>query len=137
MTAHMLESAHPARGRREPGNATPAAGRSVPATRLWRRWAPSAESAEHVSTCLAPFARVPGILPGIWGVMVTLGMAVALTLQALVIAGTHLRREGISVLRARMPSNHAVCPFVACCSFANLLFMIVLLTIVLWFLTIR
>src|SRR5207244_12146515 len=55
-----------------------------------RRWAPSAESAELVRTCPAPFARVPGILPGIWGAMVTLGMAVALALQALVISGDHL-----------------------------------------------
>jgi len=33
---------------------------------------------------------VPGILPGIWGAMVTLGIAVALALQFLVISGDHL-----------------------------------------------
>jgi len=43
-----------------------------------------------VSTCLTPFARVPGILPGMWGAMVTLGIVVALVLQFLVIAGAHL-----------------------------------------------
>ena len=90
VTAHMLGSAHPARGPRKQGNATPAADPLRPIARFWRTWAPSAESAEHVRTCLTPFARVPGIFPGIWGVMVTLGMAVALALQALVISGDHL-----------------------------------------------
>jgi len=33
---------------------------------------------------------MPGRIPGIWGAMVTLGMAVALALQALVISGDHL-----------------------------------------------
>jgi phosphatidylglycerol:prolipoprotein diacylglycerol transferase len=90
VTAHMLGSAHPARGPREHGNATSAAGPLPPAARFWRRWAPLAGSADPVRTCLAPFARVPGILPGIWGAMVTLGIAVALALQSLVIAGDHL-----------------------------------------------
>src|SRR2546421_2185442 len=90
VTARMLGSAHPARGSREPDNVTPVAGRSGPAARLWRSWAPSVGSAEPMRTCLAPFARVPGILPGIWGAMVTLGMIVALALQGLVISADHL-----------------------------------------------
>ena len=90
VTARMLGSAHPARGPREQGNATHAAGPLGPTARFWHRWAPSAESAEHVRTCLPPFARVPGIFPGIWGAMVTLGIAVALTVQSLVISGDHL-----------------------------------------------
>ncbi len=90
VTARMLESAHPARGPREQGNATLAAGPPGPAARFWRKWAPSAGSVEPVSTCLTPFARVPGILPGIWGAMVTLGIAVALALQGLVISVDHL-----------------------------------------------
>ncbi|GAC1663829.1 MAG: hypothetical protein PVS3B3_35560 [Ktedonobacteraceae bacterium] len=53
---------------------------------LWHKWAPIAGSPDPVSTCLLPFARVPGILLGIWGVMVILGIIVALTLQSLVIA---------------------------------------------------
>src|SRR6266571_6833352 len=85
----MLGSAHAARGPREQGNATSPTGPLHPAARLWRRWAPSAESAEPVRTCPTPFARVPGIFPGIWGAMVTLGIAVALALQSLVIAGDH------------------------------------------------
>ncbi len=90
ITARIQNSAHLARGPQEQGNAISAAGPLRPAARFWRRWAPSVESAEPVRTCLAPFARVPGIFPGIWGVMVTLGMAVALTLQSLVISADHL-----------------------------------------------
>ena len=89
-TARMLESASPTCVPRKQGSATPAAGPLRPATRFWHRWAPSAGSAELVRTCPTPFAWVPGILPGIWGAMVTLGMAVALALQALVISHDHL-----------------------------------------------
>src|SRR5579884_3892829 len=89
VTAHILAAAHPAHVQGEHENATPAAGRSGPVARLWRRWAPSVGSDEPVSTCLTPFAHVPGILPGIYGAMVTLGMAVALALQALVISRDH------------------------------------------------
>jgi phosphatidylglycerol---prolipoprotein diacylglyceryl transferase len=91
VTARMLGSAHPAHGPQEQGNTTPAAGPPGPLARFWRRWAPFAESAQHVSTCPIPFARVPGIFPGMWGAMVTLGMAVALALQFLVISADHLR----------------------------------------------
>jgi len=90
VTAQVLGSAHPAYGSREQGNATPATGPLPPLARLWRRWAPPAGSVEPVRTCLTPLAHVPGILPGIWGAMVTLGMVVALALQALVIAADHL-----------------------------------------------
>jgi phosphatidylglycerol:prolipoprotein diacylglycerol transferase len=90
VTARMLGSAYPAHRLREQGNTTPVAGPLGPIARFWRRWAPSAESAEHVRTCPTPFARVPGIFPGIWGAMVTLGIAVALALQFLVISGDHL-----------------------------------------------
>ena len=81
VTARMLGSAYPAHGPREQGNTTPVAGPPGPIARFWRRWAPSAESAEHVRTCPTPFARVPGIFPGIWGAMVTLGIAVALVIS--------------------------------------------------------
>jgi phosphatidylglycerol---prolipoprotein diacylglyceryl transferase len=91
VTARMLGSASPAHEPREQGNAAPMAGPLRPAARFWRRWAPSAESAQHVSTCPTPFARVPGIFPGIWGAMVTLGIAVALALQFLVISADPLR----------------------------------------------
>ena len=59
VTAHILESAHPARGPREQENVTPAAAPLRPAARLWGRWAPDASSDGPVSTCLTPFARDP------------------------------------------------------------------------------
>src|SRR5579859_5842200 len=90
VTARMLGSAYPAHGPQEQGKGTPAAGPPGPIARFWRRWAPSAESAEHVRTCPTPFARVPGIFPGMWGAMVTLGITVALALQFLVISAEHL-----------------------------------------------
>src|SRR5437764_2783327 len=95
VTARMLGSAYPAHGPREQGNTTPVAGSPGPIARFWRRWAPSAESAEHVRTCPTPFARVPGIFPGIWGAMVTLGIAVALALQFLVISGDPLAMDPV------------------------------------------
>ena len=89
VTAHQLQSAHPAHGRKQ-GNAAPAVGPLRPTARFWRRWAPDVGSDEPVKTCLAPFAHVPGILPGIWAALVTLGVAVALAFQSLVISGDHL-----------------------------------------------
>jgi len=90
VTAHQIQPAHPARGSREQGKEALAAGRSGPATQLWRRWAPSVGSSEPVRTCLLPFTHVPGILPGMWGALVVLGMVVALTIQSLLISSEHL-----------------------------------------------
>ena len=90
VTAQVQGSTHPAHGPREQANATTATGPLGPIARFWRKWAPSAESAEHVRTCPTPFARVPGIFPAIWGAMATLGIAVALALQYLVISLDHL-----------------------------------------------
>src|SRR5579859_4275631 len=56
VTARMQGSAQTARGPREQGNATPAAGSLRPAARLWRRWAPPVGSDKPVRTCLTPFA---------------------------------------------------------------------------------
>jgi phosphatidylglycerol---prolipoprotein diacylglyceryl transferase len=88
VTAYMLGSAHPAHGSPEQENASSEAGPLPPVARWWRKWAPDAQSVEPVRTCLAPLARVPGRMPGIWGAMVTLGMVVALALQALVISAS-------------------------------------------------
>jgi phosphatidylglycerol---prolipoprotein diacylglyceryl transferase len=90
VTASMLGSTYPARGPREQGNAIFEAGPLPPIVRLWRKWAPPAGSVEPVRTCLTPLAHVPGILPGIWGAMVTLGIIVALALQFVVISVDHL-----------------------------------------------
>jgi phosphatidylglycerol:prolipoprotein diacylglycerol transferase len=88
VTTRSLEAAHPAQKHKY---VPPMVEPDGPIIRFWRRWAPSAESAEAVKTCLAPFAHVPGIIPGMWAVMVTLGVALALTLQFLLISVNHLK----------------------------------------------
>jgi phosphatidylglycerol---prolipoprotein diacylglyceryl transferase len=90
VTAHILEADSPACRQRKQEHATPAAGPHGPIARFWRRWAPSVRLSEPVRTRLAPFVRVPGILPGVWAAMVMLGIAIALIIQALLIAGAHL-----------------------------------------------
>jgi phosphatidylglycerol:prolipoprotein diacylglycerol transferase len=87
VTAQALASAHGPRGQE---NAILTADPLPLPARWWRRWAPPVGPDEHMRTCLTPLAHVPGILPGIWGAMVTLGMIVALVLQAIVIAADHL-----------------------------------------------
>ena len=90
VTAQVQGAAHSANGPKQQKDATPVAAPRGPIARFWRTWAPSVEPDDHVKTCLTPLAHVPGIFPGIWGVMVVLGMVVALVLQAVVIAADHL-----------------------------------------------
>jgi phosphatidylglycerol---prolipoprotein diacylglyceryl transferase len=90
VTAHILKSAHHTHATREYGNEAIAASLLHPAARFWSRWVPSAGSSKLVRTCPTPVARVPGILPGIWGAMVTLSITIALALQFLVISDHHL-----------------------------------------------
>lgn len=63
---------------------------SGPLINFWRRWSPSAEAETLMQTCPTPLVHVPGLFPGIWGGMVGLGMIVALILQFVLIAVTHL-----------------------------------------------
>lgn len=89
VTAHVLEPRTRGR-RREPGSALPPDPSRSALVRVWRRWAPPPEMVGPVRTCPGPFARVPGVLPGVWGVLVAFGMVIALAIQALVIARDHL-----------------------------------------------
>ena len=57
-----------------------------PIARFWRRWAPSIEATTPHKTGFSPLARVPGILPGGWVVLVTVGIVLALTIQSLMMA---------------------------------------------------
>lgn len=91
VSAQIMGSAHTVHGLKRQESVTPAPGSLGPIVRLWRRWAPGASPDEQVRTCLLPFARVPGILPGVWGALATLGIMVALVLQALLIAALHLK----------------------------------------------
>lgn len=91
VTARLLGSPKSARGPLASGSSLPAAGPLPPALRWWSRRAPSVESVKTVQTRLLLFARVPGILPGIWAALVALGILLALVLQSLVIAIAHLK----------------------------------------------
>ena len=90
VTAHIVGSDHAARGTKGHEDGIPAAPSHYPIINIWRRWAPSVESAETVNTCLLPLGHVPGILPGIWGAMVGLGTVIAFILQALLISRDHV-----------------------------------------------
>lgn len=91
VTAQVLEPQGRGGRRRGQEMAPAAVAGSLPATAgRWRRWASATEPGTPVSTCLMPFARVPGILPGIWGVLVGLGIVVAMVIQVLVISRDHL-----------------------------------------------
>ena len=90
VTAHILNPAHTALKAHKRENGISTTRSPSPIARFWRGWAPSTEPDKPMSTCLTPFVRVPGIFPGIWAVMVTLGIAFALLLQFLVISRVHL-----------------------------------------------
>jgi len=60
-----------------------------PAAWSWRRWALSTGSAGTVKTrwaMLAPLARMPGVIPGIWPALGVLGALVALVTQVAILA---------------------------------------------------
>ncbi len=83
------------RKEREQAVATPVSASSQlpPLLRLWYHWGPAAGAPEHIAkpthTHLLPFARTPGILPGVWGVMVGLGVVAALITQSLALSHDH------------------------------------------------
>jgi phosphatidylglycerol:prolipoprotein diacylglycerol transferase len=93
VSAQVLEPARRVRGSGEQRNVTAAISPESPLVRLWRRWGWSVQAVEPatVNTVLYPFARVPGIIPGIWVALVTLGMIAALVTQSLVISHGHYR----------------------------------------------
>lgn len=90
VTARLLEPPRSGGRRREQEIDFPATGSLPLLVRIWRRWAPPVDSTIPARTCLTPLAHVPGVLPGVWGVFVALGMAIALAIQALVITSDHL-----------------------------------------------
>jgi len=60
-----------------------------PAAWSWRRWALSTGSAGTVKTrwaMLAPLARMPGVIPGVWPALGVLGALVALVTQVAILA---------------------------------------------------
>lgn len=89
VTAQELQSA-PAYKTRKSETAATVPVPSGPMMRFWHKWAPSVEVNEHVKTCSPALARVPGLFPGIWGALATLGIVIAVLLQFLIIARNHL-----------------------------------------------
>ena len=69
---------------------TPEPARLQRASWSWRRWQLQPGLPTPVHTCLAPLARAPGTLFGIWGVLAVAGIAVALGVQAHMISSLHL-----------------------------------------------
>lgn len=65
--------------------------------RLWQRWAPAADPRRPVRTCLLPLGRKPGVLPGMYTVLVAAGVLVALVAQAAVLGNEH-RSPGPSLV---------------------------------------
>jgi phosphatidylglycerol:prolipoprotein diacylglycerol transferase len=88
--ASVLEPARPRRGRQEPETTRPLDGSLNPLARLWLKWAPPVDPAIPVKTRLVAFIRVPGMIPSIWGLIVGLGIVVALVVQSLVLAHEHV-----------------------------------------------
>jgi phosphatidylglycerol---prolipoprotein diacylglyceryl transferase len=78
---------------------------------LWRRWIPGAgesyQTAEPIPTRLAPFIRIPGMLPLGWVTFVTAGMAVALATQYSLATRAHLAANSmfLTTLPARMAGS--------------------------------
>ncbi|MGH3736309.1 MAG: prolipoprotein diacylglyceryl transferase family protein [Micromonosporaceae bacterium] len=75
--------------------------RATPAAWSWRRWALSAGPATPVKTRLAALttiARSPAVLPGSFASLVLLGVLVALTLQALLVARANIDAGTVLVI---------------------------------------
>jgi phosphatidylglycerol:prolipoprotein diacylglycerol transferase len=95
----MLEVAAPAKRGRQPVERVRTLDDPYPSgilARLWRWWAPQAATNISLRTRREPFIHIPGVLPFIWVALVTVGFAVAVLEQALMLA--HLRLPSGSAL---------------------------------------
>jgi phosphatidylglycerol:prolipoprotein diacylglycerol transferase len=94
VAARILGQSRAERRRRD--RAGPAGGGAPPpasvhrAAWTWLRWRLTDAPAEPVGTCLAPFARVPGLIPGAWAATAFAGVILGLALQALLAARSGL-----------------------------------------------
>ena len=70
-----------------------------PAFSYWRRPETGAGSALPVKTALLPFARVPGVVPGAWPALVSLGVLLGVVIQVMLMARAGIDvRSGLAVL---------------------------------------
>jgi len=61
-----------------------------PAVWSWRQWSLHDRGKTSLRTCLAPFIRVPGMIPYVWGPMVMIGIVLGLVLQMVIASRVHL-----------------------------------------------
>ncbi len=57
----------------------------------WRSWSLRESKPHPVTTCVAPLARIPAIIPGVWAAMVTLGVIAALVIHQAVLVRLDLQ----------------------------------------------
>jgi len=86
VSAKMLAPDHGERGRRGRSGGTGSALPLHAGGWSWRSWSLQTSEPSLVKTCLAPIARVPAVVPGVWAAMVTLGLIVALLMQQAVLS---------------------------------------------------
>jgi phosphatidylglycerol:prolipoprotein diacylglycerol transferase len=98
--ATTVEYTHSRRGRQEPEHARPVERPVNPLTRLWFKWAPPVDTAIPVKTGQEAYIRIPGVIPLIWVALVTIGMVVAVLVQALLAARLHLAVGAIFISTA-------------------------------------
>lgn len=70
----------------------------------WRTWSFHKQaisrqdiSPRAVKTCLEPFALIPGVVPGVWGVLALIGFVVALAMQQLVLTQMGLTADALRI----------------------------------------
>ncbi len=88
VNAHLLPSSASKSGKRRDPRPLP-----IPVHRAqwsWRKWKMSEAAPAPVETCLAPLSYAPGTTPLAWALTAVAGMAIGLTLQALIIRWDHL-----------------------------------------------
>ncbi len=61
-----------------------------PLARIWHTWAPSSEKKSQVKTGFLYWGKTPGIIPGAWPILVTLGIIAAILLQTAIMAHEHI-----------------------------------------------
>ena len=81
VSARLLGTDQRDRGRHDPSGRSTAALPLHAGSWSWRSWALRDSEPHLVTTCVAPLARIPAIIPGVWAALVTLGVIAALAIQ--------------------------------------------------------
>lgn len=95
VTAEMLSLPRVERGQRGQVRTAAPPQPVWPAAWSWRRWALSRGAVAPMKTGFVRFALIPGIIPGFWAGMATLGVLIGLVLQALMVSRAHISVGGV------------------------------------------